>query len=225
MCVSPETYAVANGHAWSCKIASMTYLVSLIEYMIVIVGIITAMKVIAQKYLIQQTDVVTLQFWNSLGGTIISAVCMAIPGQLGTLPKGQNTLADWLLLLTHAFSTGIAMLLLYKSQQMISAILYGLTTSVNVVFMLIAQYTVLSHIQAGHKNAEEYSGAILVIFSAVLVPLCSIVKEKFFPYQQIEEATHLKDASPTLKNGYDAFDWIWWQHFLGDMLPTTAFFI
>ena len=98
------------------------------------------------------------------------------------------------------------MLLLYKSQQLISAILYGLTTSMNVVFMLIAQYTVLRHIQAGHKNLEEYSGAILVIFSAILVPFYSIIKEKFFLYEQIEESIHLNDKGPTLNNGYDAFD-------------------
>ena len=130
---------------------------------------------------------------------------MAIPGQLGSLPKGKNMLADWLLLLAHAFSTRIGTLLCYKSQQMISAILYGLTASVNVVFMLIAQYTVLRHIQEGHKNAEEYTGVILVIFSAVLIPAYGIIKKKFFSNRQNDELTPLKQPGQgrSLNDGYD----------------------
>ena len=183
------------------------YVLHILNKCFVILGIIAAMKVIAQKRLIPQTDVVTIQFWGSLGGAIISATCMAIPGELGTLPKGQNTLTDWLLLLAHAFSTGIATLLIYKSQQMISAILYGLTASVNVVFMLIAQYTVLRHIQAGHNNIEEYSGAILVIFSAVLVPFYGIIKRKFSSRGQTDVLSNSKkpNQGPTsdLNSGRD----------------------
>ena len=182
----------------------------LLNHSIVILGIIAAMKVIAQKRLVPQTDVVTIQFWGSLGGTIISAVCMAIPGELGTLPKGNTTLTDWLLLLAHAFSTGIATLLIYKSQQMISAILYGLTASVNVVFMLIAQYTVLCHIQPGHKNTEEYCGAILVILSAVLVPLYGIIKRKFFSHRQTDALadSNKPGRGPTsaLNSGHDDYN-------------------
>ena len=141
------------------------------------------MKIIAQKQLIPQTDVATIQFWTSLGGLAISAIFMAVPKQHPSLPKGDHKTIrnDWLLLLAHAFSTGIATLLIYKSQQMISAILFGLSTSFNVIFMLIGQYTVLRHIQRGHRNPEEYSGAVLVVLSALLVPICAIIKKKFFP--------------------------------------------
>lgn len=55
---------------------------------------------------------------------MISAAFMAIPDQWPTLPDAASR-SDWWLLLAHAFSTGIATLLIYKSQQMISAILVG----------------------------------------------------------------------------------------------------
>ena len=53
--------------------------------------------------------------------------------------------------------------------------------------MLIGQYTVLRHIQPGHKNAQEYSGAVLVVLSAVLVPIYAIIKKKFFSDRQQEQ--------------------------------------
>ena len=155
---------------------------------IIVSGVIAALKIIAQKRLIPRTDVVTIQFWTSLGGLAISAIFMAVPKQYPSLPEGDNKTIrnDWLLLLAHAFSTGIATLLIYKSQQMISAILFGLSTSFNVIFMLIGQYTVLRNIQRGHNNPQEYSGAVLVVISALLVGFCAIIKKKFFPDRQAQ---------------------------------------
>ena len=165
----------------------------------VFAGVIAAMKIIAQKRLIPRTDVVTIQFWTSFGGLVISGLVMAIPDQWPKLPSGSShdVLHDWLLLLAHAFSTGIATLLIYKSQQMISAILFGLSTSFNVIFMLIGQYTVLRHIQPGHKNAQEYSGAVLVVLSALLVPICAIIKKKFFPDRQQPQQQQQHDDRPS----------------------------
>ncbi len=39
----------------------------------------------------------------------------------------------------------------------------GLSMTFTVVFALIAQYTIFKHKYPGHKNAEEYSGAALVV--------------------------------------------------------------
>ena len=124
---------------------------------IIVSGVIAALKIIAQKRLIPRTDVVTIQFWTSLGGLAISTIFMAVPKQYPSLPEGDNKTIrnDWLLLLAHAFSTGIATLLIYKSQQMISAILFGLSTSFNVIFMLIGQYTdcvIFNQVTTTHKS-------------------------------------------------------------------------
>ena len=122
-----------------------------------------AVKIVLQKKLVPETDVVTVQFWTSLGGLDISAVVMAIPSQWPRLPGGDSTMSDWLLLLAHAFSTGIAQMLIFKSQQMVSAIMSGLAMSFDVIFTLIGQYTLLYHIQPGHKNDLEKYGAAVVL--------------------------------------------------------------
>ena len=150
-----------------------------------------AVKIVLQKKLVPETDVVTVQFWTSLGGLVISAVVMAIPSQWPRLAGGDNIMSDWLLLLAHAFSTGIAQMLIFKSQQMVSAIMSGLAMSFDVIFTLIGQYTLLYHIQPGHKNDLEKYGAAVVLVSVIFVPVWGIVVKKCFPnrqnYQQIEQ--------------------------------------
>ena len=108
-----------------------------------------------------------------MGGLVISAVVMAIPSQWPRLPGGDSIMSDWLLLLAHAFSTGIAQMLIFKSQQMVSAIMSGLAMSFDVIFTLIGQYTLLYHIQPGHKNDLEKYGAAVVLVSVIVVPVSS----------------------------------------------------
>ena len=100
-------------------------------------------------------------------------------------------MSDWLLLLAHAFSTGIAQMLIFKSQQMVSAIMSGLAMSFDVIFTLVGQYTLLYRIQPGYKNDLEKYGAAVVLVSVIVVPVWGIVVKKGFPnrqnYQQIEQ--------------------------------------
>ena len=151
-----------------------------------------AIKIVVQKKLVPDTDIVTVQFWTSLGGLVVSAVVMAvIRSQWPRLPEGKSTMSDWLLLLAHAFFTGIAQMLIFKSQQMVSAIMSGLAMLFDVIFTLIGQYTVLYHIQPGHKNALEKYGTALVLLSVIVVLLWGIVVKKCSRnrenYQQIEQ--------------------------------------
>ena len=157
-----------------------------------------AIKIVVQKKLVPETDIVTVQFWTSLGGLVVSAIVMAIVrSQWPRLPEGESTMSDWLLLLAHAFSTGIAQMLIFKSQQMVSAIMSGLAMSFDVIFTLIGQYTVLYHIQPGHKNNLEKYGAALVLLSVIVVPVWGIVVKKCFPNQennqQIEQGPNSAD--------------------------------
>ena len=142
-----------------------------------------AFKIVLQKKLVPETDVVTVQFWTSLGGLVISAVVMAIPSQWPRLPEGKSTMSDWLLLLAHAFSTGIAQMLIFKSQQMVSAIMSGLAMSFDVIFTLIGQYTLLYHIQPGHKNDLEKYGAAVVLVSIIVVPVWGICRQEMLSEQ------------------------------------------
>ena len=114
--------------------------------------------------------ILELLFWCTLVGTGISAVAMGII-ESPVLPRYWM---DVLYVMIHSFGYALNRPLYIYALQYISGNTFTIIWSTSTVFMLIAQYTVLSSIFPGHKNWIEVVGVVLVVIGSSLSSLMNI---------------------------------------------------
>ena len=128
-------------------------------------GISSALDIIAVFWyeFLQSTDnqIKTL-FWLCVSGLVLSAAA-AFSFENFTLELDWS---DWLLIMGHS-ATYIAIMLLYMYASALVPGLIALIGSTSTVYVLVAQYTVLSGIHPGNRNWMEILGVALVIITSV----------------------------------------------------------
>ncbi len=156
-------------------------------------GLCKACTTTIQKRFSPHIPADVLTFYICCGGCLLSTVLMLLFEE----PKWPNNLQDSVWLLVHSSTIGLSQLLGNWSKLLMSQTLYYITTTNFIIFSLIGQYTLLSHINPGYRNPEEISGAVLVILGMALpiLPLINIShnsrKDVIYSTQVAKEDTKL----------------------------------
>ncbi len=118
--------------------------------------------------------VVFFKFWYCLLGVVLSGI--------GSLSVEKQTfllsLSDWMLAITHCMTNAIVMLSFYYMCTRIPGTLAALIMSTSTIYVVIAQYTFLSHIQRGNHNWMELCGAGIVLIGSLSGSIVKILFQK-----------------------------------------------
>ena len=113
-------------------------------------------------------------FWSFTFNFFVSIILMFLLEQ----PVLPSNWFDTVMLIIHSLtSTGIWPLYIY-APKFISGSTFSLIVSTEVVFMLTAQYTVLSSILPGHRNWMEVVGVFLVLLGCSMSSILEMVKSR-----------------------------------------------
>ena len=118
--------------------------------------------------------VLELVFWIIVTNTCFSTVIMLI---LET-PVLPSSWFDVAMLIVHCLSYAAIWPLYIYAPKYVSGNTVTAIVSTEVIFMLIAQYTVLSSILPGHRNWIKVIGVVLVLLGSSLSSLLEIFKKK-----------------------------------------------
>lgn len=135
----------------------------------------TAVIVLQNKYL-QGADIQLLLFWLGLFGMLSSGIIM-FAVETPTFPSSATCVA---LLFGHSITAWAATVTQVASLYLISPFAFSILVSLQLVFLLVAQFTVLQDINPGHRNIEEVIGAMLVLLASISKPaytLCTNWRE------------------------------------------------
>ena len=111
-------------------------------------------------------DPFAITFWLAVGCLLMSVVAMGL-FETPTFPSDGICQA---LLFAQCSSGSIANIFATVSVFLISPLTYTLLFNSHVVFMAIAQYTILRNVLAGQRNAAEICGIIVVCIGCILDP-------------------------------------------------------
>ena len=126
-----------------------------------------AIQIFIMRYRLQDSDWFVNLFWQSVMGLTISLPLMALYEEL-VFPQSATCVA---LLCAHSLAASLVSVMMQVSTSTIPAFTHSLLASLSLVFMIVAQYTALRHVNAGHQNALEVIGAALVLVATVSEPI------------------------------------------------------
>ena len=112
--------------------------------------------------------------WATLFGTIFSAVVMLSVEE----PTFPTNIRDLALVIGHTFAYLLINPLFCYGSILISGSLGAIIRSLNLLFVLAAQYLLMKDIFSGHRNWIEVFGVILVLFGAIFSSIVELVNEK-----------------------------------------------
>ena len=122
-------------------------------------GVFVTIDVLVMKYNTSFKDYMfEIPFFSFIVGTLVSIILMLIL-ESPTLPTSWTDVS-YIIIHTTAFAAGWPLYIYILKY--ISANTFNIIWSTITVFMLIAQYTVLSSILPGHRNWMEVVGVLLV---------------------------------------------------------------
>lgn len=124
------------------------------------------------QYKLLDVDTCVVLFWMSICGVVVSAAVM-LAAEIPIIPHSFPCIS---LLLGHGLSAGLSAVFFVISLTLISAFTFSLLSNLVLVFLVIAQYTVLKRINPGHRNAPEIVGAVLVFICCITDPLYTLIQ-------------------------------------------------
>ncbi len=139
-------------------------------------GIFGAAEIITVFYYknLQNTPIqLKTLFWTCVGGAILSSI-----GPLFIEEVNLNlSWSDWLLITGHSAAYVIHMpMYMYVSGCVPSIV--SIIGSTMTIYVVLAQYTVLSGIHPGNRNWMEYCGIVLVLCSSIVPSIFKAWKHK-----------------------------------------------
>ncbi len=144
--------------------------------LVLLAGVAGAFGTVALKSKLSREDPLVGNFWTSIFLTVFPLILsLAIEFDNLVFPTDAEEI---LLVLGQAFASAFALLLTFRGVIMTTAIWITLALSVQVFFLLIAQYTILSDIAPGNDNWLEIFGAVLVVVASVIPPAWEIMKKQ-----------------------------------------------
>ena len=111
-------------------------------------------------------------FWTCIVGATVSVGPLFIEKF-----NFELSWTDWLLITGHCAAYVIIMPLYMYSSACVPSIV-SIIGSTSTLYVVLAQYTVLSGINPGNRNSMEYGGIILVICSSVVPSIFKAWKQK-----------------------------------------------
>ena len=134
----------------------------------IVVGILHGMSNV-----VSEVSSFTFAFWNGLVGTTVSLILMGIL-ETPVMPTSPMCV---LLLLGHAIGTSQISVVTPWCLQYLSPTVCGLIYSLQLVLLLLMQYTVLKDIQPGNGNWVEILGAVVCFLGIIGGPTWHLYKE------------------------------------------------
>ncbi len=120
------------------------------------------------------THILSYLFWMLTFGLLMSSILM-IMFEIFTLPQ---TVDDLLYMLAHSLSyAGVILCMLYATKT-VSGHTICIMSSLQMILMLAAQYSILEEILPGHRNWQELVGVFLSLAGSILPPVCDIIKKQ-----------------------------------------------
>lgn len=119
---------------------------------------------------LKKAEPFALLFWVGASGVIVSLIGMGL-FEKQMLPSHMEC---QLLLAGHAFSASMVSSLGIVSNLLIAPEIYSLIYNLQLVYLFVAQYTVLKTVNPGHRNVTEILGAAVVFAGNCLTPIYSL---------------------------------------------------
>ena len=113
-------------------------------------------------------------FWTFLINTLVSLILM-VTMETPVLPSNWFNAA---MVTLHSVESAFIWRLYIYAPRYISGNTFALILTSDVVFMLVAQYTVLSSILPGHRNWLEVVGVLLVLLGCSMTSILELIKSK-----------------------------------------------
>ena len=135
---------------------------------------LTGEALVIKKYNYIRDNFNVVAFWSLFSSSIIATTLMAIL-ETPTLPDSWT---EALYVLGQSIGFTLSWPTIYFAAQYISGNSINMIFSTSVVFMLLAQYTVLSSIHPGHRNWLEVLGVIFVLVGSSLKSMFELVMFK-----------------------------------------------
>ena len=148
-----------NNHVSSLLLDTLKYALPVTNGLSMTLDVIVVKK---RPYL--SDHIVEVLFWCFLSNTVFSVVVMFILEK----PVLPSNWYDMLLVMSHCVSYLFIWPLYLYTIRRISGNTFVLISSTIVVFMVIAQYSVLSSILPGNRNWIEITGVVLVLLGSTL---------------------------------------------------------
>lgn len=123
-----------------------------------------------QRKCLNDVSIITIFFWLGALGTVLSGVVMFIL-EIPIFPRSTTCI---MLLLGHSLGSSAGICIQTASLFLISPFTFTILFSLELVVLLVMQYTVLSEINPGHRNMLEVVGVILVLFACISEPIYSL---------------------------------------------------
>ena len=114
-------------------------------------------------------------FWVALSGTVVSLALSAIMEDFTFV----HTASCVALLAGHSLGAALGTAGVQISLQIISPVSLSLVQSLQVVFLCIAQYTVMSRVNPGKQNAVEIAGTVTIFIGNIVTPLYKLFIELY----------------------------------------------
>ncbi len=141
----------------------------------VICGLSAGSNMVLQKKKFKNVSVFLLCFWSAVSGAVTSFACTAIFDSF-TFPTIST---DIILFISQALTGSVATLFILCSIANTSPVFCSLALTLQLFFLLVAQYTVLKDIMPGNQNWIEVFGVILVIIAAITPPIWNVITTKY----------------------------------------------
>ncbi len=138
-----------------------------------ILGAVEIITVFCFPYLHDVNNQLKTLFWASVTGGIISAVVSFAIEKI----NWQLPWSDWLLVMGHCLTFLIHMPLYMYASAFIPS-LVSVIGSMSTVWVTLAQYSILSDIQPGNRNAMEIIGIMLIICSSIIPSVFKVWRPK-----------------------------------------------
>ena len=174
--------------------------------LISIYACLAACNIVHVKSRLTQCRHLVLCFWTGLCGIILSLIIMLIV-EIKLLPQTLNwTVRDCILVLIHAVSAAMLTILTNQALKFTTPSIVQLAQALQVIFMLVFQYTLVNSLFPSHNVLMEVFGAILVVISSSILPIDQIKNQsqsKSDPYTIIPSEENKSEqalAKKELKN-------------------------
>ena len=173
-----DHYGVFEGNP-SKEMFTKSTILSLIGYLLAALhGITSNMLSSITKYdrdFYTNENILISVTWANISGTIFSVILMAFVEE-ATLP---SSVSDTFLVTGHAFAYVLIVPIFVYGSLLISGSLSAIIRSLNLLFVLAAQYLLMKDTFPGHRNWAEVFGVILVLFGAIFSSVVEVAKNNF----------------------------------------------
>jgi hypothetical protein len=116
---------------------------------------------------------IAVSVWNGILGAFINGILMMFVENT-VIPTTSQCICY---LLLHILGLALGGTLAVVGYQVVAPFVGTLILSLEVVLLVVAQYTILSHVNPGHRNVWEIFGVLVILLANIMRPIKSLANE------------------------------------------------